>query len=77
VGPKRLRVSQARVSDQSLDAAPGTVGLGIGKELLVATGSGTLEILRAQLEGRKELSAADLLNGRALPEGAQLGEDPT
>jgi len=72
---KRLRIARARVSDQRSSAEPGTVGLGIGKELLVTTGDGTLEILRAQLEGRKELSAAELLNGRALSEGDRLGHD--
>ena len=38
-------------------------------EILVATGDGSVEVLRAQLEGKKELGAADLLNGRALGEG--------
>lgn len=73
VRDKHLRVTAARVSGQSLSGPAGTVGLGIGRELLVATGSGSLEILRAQLEGKKELAAADLLNGRALGPGDALG----
>lgn len=43
--------------------------------LLVGTGNGeTLEILRAQLEGRRELSARDLIHGRAFRHGEILGE---
>lgn len=70
---KHLKLTRARVSTQSAPGAPGTVELGIGRELLVATGSGSLEIVRAQLEGKKELGAADLLNGRALGPGDRLG----
>jgi len=70
---KRLRLAQARVSDQTLDGEPGRVGLGIGRELLVATGAGTVEIQRAQLEGKKELAALDLLNGRSLGPDDVLG----
>jgi methionyl-tRNA formyltransferase len=73
---KRLRLARARVSDQTLAAEPGRVGLGIGRELLVATGAGTLEILRAQLEGKKELDAGDLLNGRSLGPDDLLGGSP-
>lgn len=70
---KHLRVTRARVSTQEVAGPPGRVELGIGRELLVSTGAGTLEILRAQLEGKKELAAADLLNGRALAPADQLG----
>jgi len=72
---KQLRVARARLSSQAVAGPPGAVGLGIGRELLVATGSGSVEILRAQLEGKKELAAPDLLNGRALAEGDRLGDD--
>ncbi len=70
---KHLKLTHTRVSSQHAGGAPGTVDLGIGREILVATGSGTVEILRAQLEGKKELGAADLLNGRALGPGDVLG----
>jgi methionyl-tRNA formyltransferase len=69
---KHLRVTRARVSRQAVSGPPGSVDLGIGREILVATGSGSIEILRAQLEGRKELAAPDLLNGRALGAGDRL-----
>lgn len=70
---KRLRIGRARVSSQSAAGEPGQVALGIGREILVATGAGTVEIVRAQLEGRKELGAAELLNGRALGPSDRLG----
>jgi methionyl-tRNA formyltransferase len=53
-------------------AAPGTVSI-LGRRAVVATGEGTLELLTAQLEGKKALGAADLINGRVLQEGLLLG----
>lgn len=70
---KHLRVTRARLGREAAPGAPGSVALGIGRELLVATGTGSFEILRAQLEGKKELAAADLLNGRQLGPGDRLG----
>lgn len=56
-------------------APPGTVVCADTSALLVACGDGrdTIEILRAQLEGRKALSARDLVTGRALMTGMKLG----
>ncbi|MFO0570270.1 MAG: methionyl-tRNA formyltransferase [Polyangiaceae bacterium] len=70
---KLVRVTRARVGDQNAPGDPGRVRLGIGREILVATASGSVEILRAQLEGKKELASAELVNGRALVEGDVLG----
>jgi methionyl-tRNA formyltransferase len=53
-------------------APPGTVSI-LGKRALVATGQGQLELLNAQVEGKKALMAVDLINGRVLTEGLQLG----
>ena len=44
------------------------------KPLVVACGSGTLELLEVQLEGRKRISAADFANGQRLTENDILGE---
>lgn len=52
---------------------PGTVSVSPDRRICVATGSGTLEVLRAQFEGKKPLSAKDLLNGRSIADGDQLG----
>jgi methionyl-tRNA formyltransferase len=71
---KRLRVTAARVALENVSGEPGQVVLGLGNELLIATGSRTVELVRAQLEGKKELGARDLLNGRALTPGERLGD---
>jgi methionyl-tRNA formyltransferase len=73
VAGKTLRVLAARPEPGPMapDAAPGTLSL-TGKRAFIATGSGTLELLTAQLEGKKPLPAADLINGRALTEAALL-----
>jgi methionyl-tRNA formyltransferase len=44
------------------------------KPLLVACGSGFLELHEVQLEGRKRISAADFANGQRLSENETLGE---
>lgn len=43
------------------------------KGILVACGEGSLLIGQLQLPGRRRLSAADFLRGRALPPGTRLG----
>lgn len=70
---KHLRITASRAAREPVEAPPGSVVLGIGRELLVATGAGGVEILRAQLEGKRELAASDLLNGRTLVAGDHLG----
>jgi len=70
---KRLKVLRASVSD---DAAPGPAGrvtVSARRRILVASGRGTVEITRAQLEGRRALPAADLVNGRVVVDGDQFG----
>jgi methionyl-tRNA formyltransferase len=44
------------------------------KPLLVACGTGLLELREVQIEGRKRLSAADFANGQRLSENEILGE---
>lgn len=44
----------------------GTVTITSNRHILVSTRAGSLEILRAQLEGKKALAARDLINGRAV-----------
>jgi methionyl-tRNA formyltransferase len=74
LGGKVLRLHEARPQGgpMPVGAPPGTVSI-LGKRALVATGSGNLELVNAQLEGKKALMAIDLINGRVLTEGAQLG----
>lgn len=67
--PRMLRVARAH-------AEPGELPVGrvqiSGGRLLVGTGRGLFSIDEAQLEGRKQLPARDLLSGRALQEGDLL-----
>jgi methionyl-tRNA formyltransferase len=74
LGGKVLRLHEARPAPGPMapGALPGFVSV-LGKRALIATGSGTLELLYAQLEGKKALMAQDLINGRVLVEGLVLG----
>jgi methionyl-tRNA formyltransferase len=54
---------------------PGTVVTAGKQGIEVACGAGTLRILRAQVEGRKALGAAELVAGRAVVAGAVLGAE--
>ncbi len=69
---KPLKITQARVSDTPAAGEPGFVSVD-QKRVLISTFDGSFELVRAQLEGRKELPALDLLNGRALKPGDILG----
>jgi methionyl-tRNA formyltransferase len=70
---KRLKILEIRVAESGPNLKPGLVG-GEGPRLLLGTVDGPLEILSAQIEGKKAQSAADLRNGRALMDGDVLGE---
>jgi methionyl-tRNA formyltransferase len=74
VGGKVLRLHEARpaAGPMPVGAAPGTLSI-LGKRALVATGQGSLELVSAQVEGKKALMAVDLINGRVLAEGLTLG----
>jgi methionyl-tRNA formyltransferase len=69
--PAKVRVLRARAVFESVTTTPGEV-LIRSPRILVGTGEGLLEILEAQLEGRRALPARDLVNGRALREGDRL-----
>ena len=69
---RRLKVLQAQPCDEPVVGPPGTVKLS-KHQIWVATGSGTLSLLRLQLEGKAVQNASDLVNGRAIAEGERLG----
>lgn len=72
LGGKRLKVLETRLA--AGDGAPGEV-LCADDKLTVACGGHTaLELVRVQLEGKKPLTAADLLRGHPIPAGTRLGE---
>jgi methionyl-tRNA formyltransferase len=69
---KALRVrSTARIAAAPA-LAPGELRVERPK-VLVGTGDGALELVTAQVEGRRELPALELVNGRALADGERLG----
>jgi methionyl-tRNA formyltransferase len=53
--------------------APGTVLGAQGDAVLVACGGGSVEIARAGADGKNPQSGRDLINGRLLRPGQQLG----
>jgi methionyl-tRNA formyltransferase len=71
---KTLKILESRIGAAvSEGAPPGTVILAGKRGIEIACGTGSLAIVRAQLEGRKPLGAAELVGGRALREGQFLG----
>lgn len=75
VGDKTLRLVKVRARAAALDAPPGSVVILSGTPW-VATAGGALEILQAKLEGKRESSGRDLVNGRVLSAGVRLGTAP-
>lgn len=73
---KRLRLLESEpLSNYPVGEPVGQVVVAEGAEIVVQTGHGGLRLLRAQLEGKKELGARDLVNGRVLRVGQQLGSE--
>jgi methionyl-tRNA formyltransferase len=67
-----LHLWRTRVVESPGTAAPGVV-LSI-RPLVVQCGSGSLEMLEVQMEGRKRVPAGDFANGQRLTENETLGE---
>jgi methionyl-tRNA formyltransferase len=67
-----LHVWRARPTETSAAHPPGT--LVRIKPLLVACGTGALELIEVQMEGRKRMPATDFANGQRLVENERLGE---
>jgi methionyl-tRNA formyltransferase len=72
VGQKRLKVLEARLASPGNGEPPGTVVATAEGGLAVACGGSTLELLRAQVEGGRAQSAAELQRGRLLQPGQRL-----
>ena len=70
---KPLKIAQARLVERGPLGDPGRVSVE-HKQVLISTVDGVFELVRAQLEGRKEMPAIDLVNGRALKPGDLLGQ---
>lgn len=69
----QLKVHRAAIVDHAEACPTGGTVIESGQRLLVACGSGVLELVEVQLEGRKRMSARDFLRGHPLEPGARLG----
>ena len=67
----RLKLYRTRRAEGT--GTPGEVIEADGR-LVVACGTGAVEVLTLQQPGRNRLDADDFLNGYALPRGDRLGE---
>ena len=67
-----LRVLEALPLTDDLGLQPGMVTVIGNRRILISTLTGSLELIRAQFEGKKPLAAAELLNGRSISSGDQL-----
>jgi methionyl-tRNA formyltransferase len=73
-GDRVIKVHETRVSDVSrVDAKPGEVLIADKSRVLVACGTGAVELLRVQLEGKKPVSGAEWAGGRGVMTGDVLG----
>ena len=72
LGGKTLRIASVQAGDATRPGAPGSVHVERGVPY-VTTGRGSLEIVNAQLEGRRMASGRDLVNGRVLRPDLVLG----
>lgn len=71
---KLLKVHETRVVDAvDTHAAPGTVVVADKSRVVVACGERALELLRVQLEGKREVKGHELFSGRGVVEGDLLG----
>jgi methionyl-tRNA formyltransferase len=70
---KQLRFTATRLTTSAPALSAGEIRIERPR-VLVGTADGALELVRAQLEGKRELPALDLVNGRALTDGQRLGE---
>jgi methionyl-tRNA formyltransferase len=66
VDSTRYRLFSPRLTDETIEAPPGTIGRIDGQGLLVATGQGALVIEELQAEGRRRMAVADCLHGLPL-----------
>jgi len=80
---RRLKIRAARVVDPAASASaapdatsPPDLGPGELRGSLVGTGSGLLELLEVQPEGKGRQAAGDWARGARLESGERLGQDP-
>jgi methionyl-tRNA formyltransferase len=74
IGGNRYQLHQTKVTNEATDAAPGTVVEATRERFDIAAGGGRrLRIVRIQPEGRRVMSARELLAGRRIAPGTPVG----
>jgi methionyl-tRNA formyltransferase len=73
LGGTRIILLESRAAGDEPHASPGTVLDARGGRLTVATGAGTLEILRLQPEGRRAMAPREFLAGHPIDPGVRFG----
>jgi methionyl-tRNA formyltransferase len=68
----RLLVLEVIPASHAVAGEPGSVAIVDRKRLFIATGEGTVEVLRVQPEGKRAMTAADFLNGNSLTNSARF-----
>ncbi len=67
LGDELLKISQARLA-----AGSGPAGMVLDNALLIACGSGAIQLLELQRAGKKRMSADELLRGLAIEKGTKF-----
>ena len=70
---KRVKVLGTRIADVARSSPPGTVLLADKSRLIVGCGSGAVELVTVQLDGKKRMAAPLWHLGRGVSEGDRLG----
>jgi methionyl-tRNA formyltransferase len=69
-----LRILETCPLARDSGTSAGVVSISEDRRILVSTRAGSLELIRAQFEGKRPLFAHDLINGRTIANNDQLGE---
>ncbi|MFT7683626.1 MAG: methionyl-tRNA formyltransferase, partial [Moritella dasanensis] len=64
IAEQNVKIWQASVSEETINAQPGTVLAATKLGIQVATGDGVLTLLNLQLAGKKAMPVQDILNAR-------------
>jgi methionyl-tRNA formyltransferase len=59
----RLKLYESRITDDTLHPVPGTIIAGEKSKLVISCGSGAVEIVTLQPEGRKKMTSQEFLRG--------------
>jgi methionyl-tRNA formyltransferase len=75
-GDARLILLRSRASDQEAGALPGTVVASDAERIRVSAGTGSIEILELQREGKRPMTAREYVAGHPILPGTRLTAGP-